>query len=59
VLVIGMTNRLEALDKALLRRGRFDNVLKVDMASEEEIMGMLRRLLDQQPCQRAKNELQT
>jgi cell division protease FtsH len=49
VLVIAMTNRIEMIDPAILRRGRFDHVLKVDMASEEEIEALLRKLMSEIP----------
>jgi len=42
VLVIGMTNRLDAIDPAILRRGRFDHLILVDFASEDEIQALLR-----------------
>ena len=45
VLVIGMTNRIELIDKAILRRGRFDHVITVDMPSVEEIQELLEALL--------------
>src|SRR5882672_3984461 len=41
VLIIGMTNRVEMIDPAILRRGRFDHVVKVDFATEDEIKGLL------------------
>lgn len=45
VLVIGMTNQVDAIDAAILRRGRFDHVIHVDHAGREEIVGLLRFLL--------------
>lgn len=45
VLVVGMTNRLSALDPAVVRRGRFDHILEVGMPSETECLGALRNLL--------------
>ena len=45
VLIVGMTNRLEMIDAAILRRGRFDHVIAVDYASREEISALLDKLL--------------
>ncbi len=45
VLVIGMTNQVDAIDPAILRRGRFDHVIHVDHAGREEIVGLLQSLL--------------
>ena len=35
ILVIGATNRIDILDKALLRPGRFDRIVKVDLPDKE------------------------
>jgi cell division protease FtsH len=45
VLVVAMTNRLELIDPAILRRGRFDHVINVGYASTEEIRSLLDKLL--------------
>lgn len=45
VLIIAMTNRVDMIDPAILRRGRFDHVVKVDFASEIEILTLLEKLL--------------
>ncbi|TXN77961.1 ATP-binding protein [Methylobacterium sp. WL8] len=45
VLVIGMTNRIDIIDPAILRRGRFDHVVKVDFADASEVLGLLDTLL--------------
>jgi len=37
VLLIGMTNKINMIDPAILRRGRFDHIVKVDYATKEEI----------------------
>ena len=49
VLIVAMTNRIEMIDSAILRRGRFDHVVKVDMASEEEICALLTKLISELP----------
>lgn len=45
VLVVGMTNRIEMIDPAIMRRGRFDHVIEVAPATEEEVSALLDRLL--------------
>jgi hypothetical protein len=45
VLVIAMTNRLEMIDPAFLRRGRFDHIVKVDFADEDEVRALLSTML--------------
>ena len=49
VLIIGMTNRIEMIDPAILRRGRFDHIIKVDFANAEEILSLLEKLLSSLP----------
>ena len=49
VLIIAMTNRIEMVDPAILRRGRFDHVVKVDFASEIEVQSLLDKLLSSLP----------
>jgi ATP-dependent 26S proteasome regulatory subunit len=49
VLIVAMTNRIEMIDPAILRRGRFDHVIKVDMASTSEILALLVRLVGNLP----------
>ncbi len=51
VLVIGMTNRIDMIDPAILRRGRFDHVIKVDYASKEEIFEMISSELKKVPTE--------
>ena len=49
VLVVAMTNRIDMVDAAILRRGRFDHVIKVDPASVEEVQALLDKLLQSLP----------
>jgi cell division protease FtsH len=49
VLILAMTNRVEMIDSAILRRGRFDHVIKVDFASEFEVLSLLKKLLSTLP----------
>lgn len=49
LLVVGTTNRLDAIDPALRRRGRFDHVVVMDYADEQGVAAMLRALLDSRP----------
>lgn len=51
VLIVGMTNRIDMIDQAILRRGRFDHVIKVDMASEQEIFDLLTKLIGDLPTE--------
>jgi len=50
VLIIGMTNRIEMIDPAILRRGRFDHIIEVGLASESEIQSLVEKLLGELPC---------
>jgi SpoVK/Ycf46/Vps4 family AAA+-type ATPase len=50
VLIIAMTNRIDMIDSAILRRGRFDHVIEVGFAGEIEIQGLLINLLEKIPC---------
>lgn len=49
VLIIAMTNRVDMIDPAILRRGRFDHVISVDFASEGEVLSLLEKLLTTLP----------
>ncbi len=51
VLIIAMTNRLEMIDPAIQRRGRFDHVIHVGMPSREEVEGLLRALFGKVPTE--------
>lgn len=41
VLIFAMTNMLDTIDPAILRRGRFDHIIEVKMATSEEIEALL------------------
>ena len=49
VLIIAMTNRIDMIDPAIQRRGRFDHIVKVDFASELEVRSLLDKLLSSLP----------
>lgn len=51
VLVIAMTNRLDMIDQAVLRRGRFDHILSVGPAGADEIRALLQKLLNEIPAE--------
>lgn len=51
VLIIAMTNRIDMVDPAIQRRGRFDHVIKVDFASEVEVQALLDKLLHSLPME--------
>ncbi len=49
VLIIAMTNLIEMIDPALLRRGRFDHIVEVGMPSREEVASLVDSLLSKLP----------
>jgi cell division protease FtsH len=49
VLIVAMTNRVDMIDPAILRRGRFDHVMKVDFANEAEVLSLLEKLVSSLP----------
>lgn len=51
VLLFGMTNMPEAIDRAVLRRGRFDHQIEVGMPSRDEIRALLESLLAPLPTE--------
>ncbi len=55
VLIVAMTNRVDMIDPAILRRGRFDHVVKVDYASEIEVLSLLEKLLLSMPKEQDVN----
>jgi cell division protease FtsH len=44
VLIIGMTNRIDLIDPAILRRGRFDHMITVTYADSNEVHALLKSL---------------
>ena len=49
VLVFAMTNMIDMIDPAILRRGRFDHIIEVKMASKEEIAAYLTSKFEELP----------
>ena len=49
VLIVAMTNRVDMIDAAIMRRGRFDHVIKVNYPSAEEVLALLGKLLQKLP----------
>lgn len=49
ILVIGMTNMIEMIDPAILRRGRFDHIVEVAMPTKEEVGALLDKLMARLP----------
>ena len=55
VLVIATTNRIDALDPAMRRKGRFDHVFEVGYPNADEVHAVLRALLDERPHRDIQN----
>ena len=49
VLIIAMTNHVDMIDPAILRRGRFDHVVEVGFAGEAEVRSLLEKLMSSLP----------
>lgn len=49
VLIIAMTNMIDLIDPAILRRGRFDHVVEVGMPSKVEVASLIDSLLSKLP----------
>lgn len=49
VFIVAMTNRIDMIDLAILRRGRFDHIIKVSYAGEAEVLALLSSLLSSLP----------
>ena len=52
VLVFAMTNMIDSIDPAILRRGRFDHIIEVKMASAEEIEQLLKTKFAELPVEK-------
>ena len=44
-----MTNRIDMIDPAVIRRGRFDHIIEVGYPSAEEVRSLLGKLLSELP----------
>lgn len=55
ILVIGTTNRRDAIDPAFLRKGRFDHAIEVGYAEQCEVKAALEALLEERPHVAALN----
>lgn len=51
VLVFGMTNLLDSLDEAIIRRGRFDYKIEITLADQEDILEVLKKTLSSLPVE--------
>lgn len=51
VLIFAMTNMLDSIDPAILRRGRFDHIIEVKMASKEELTALFSAKLSELPTE--------
>ena len=49
ITLVATTNRKEALDEALLRKGRFDHVFEVNYPGVEEVLAVLQSLISERP----------
>lgn len=49
VLIIAMTNMIDMIDPAIIRRGRFDHIVEVGMPSREEVASLIDSLLGKLP----------
>jgi ATPase family associated with various cellular activities (AAA) len=56
VLVIATTNRRDALDTAILRKGRFDHAVEVGYPTADEVFAVLDALLNERPHREISNQ---
>ena len=57
VVVIAATNRIDRLDPAILRAGRFDSIVFVPPPNEDERKAVIRVYIDKMPIEGDKNRL--
>jgi cell division protease FtsH len=57
VLIIAMTNRVEMIDPAIMRRGRFDHVIEVAYPDDVEVAALLKKLLATLPMDQTVDPL--
>ncbi len=55
VIIFAMTNHIEMIDPAILRKGRFDQIIEVEMPSIEEILAVLNYYMCNLPVQEGVN----
>lgn len=55
VIIFAMTNHVEMIDPAVLRKGRFDQIIEVEMPSIEEILAVLKHSMCNLPVQERVN----
>lgn len=55
VIIFAMTNHIEMIDPAVLRKGRFDQIIEVEMPSMEEILAVLKHSMYNLPVQEGIN----
>ncbi|ADX81589.1 AAA family ATPase [Saccharolobus islandicus] len=57
VVVIGTTNRLKAIDPALLRPGRFDKIIHMPLPNREERLDILMKYIGKEECEKVDCEI--
>lgn len=58
ILVIGMTNKLEMIDTAILRKGRFDHLIEVGIPTKSELKELLQSIISKLPTKNDINILE-
>ena len=51
VIIFAMTNHIDMIDKAALRKGTFDQIIEVGMPTKEEVLSVLKASLNELPCE--------